>query len=96
MIALSVIGRKQELFSSDIAHFENELREKIENASFLIIGGAGSIGQAVTKEVFKRNPKLLHVVDLSENNLTLAYYDDPIGWVEFIQELSTIEKCWIT
>ncbi|WP_268034975.1 UDP-N-acetylglucosamine 4,6-dehydratase [Algoriphagus sp. PAP.12] len=36
---------------------------------FLVLGGAGSIGQAVTKEIFKRNPKKLHVVDISENNL---------------------------
>lgn len=34
-----------------------------------MIGGAGSIGQAVTKEIFKRNPKKLHVVDISENNM---------------------------
>ena len=36
---------------------------------FLVIGGAGSIGQAVSKEIFKRNPQKLHVVDISENNL---------------------------
>ena len=30
---------------------------------------AGSIGQAVTREIFKRDPKVLHVVDISENNL---------------------------
>ena len=35
----------------------------------MIIGGAGTIGQAVTKEIFKRNPRVLHVVDLNENNL---------------------------
>jgi FlaA1/EpsC-like NDP-sugar epimerase len=34
-----------------------------------VLGGAGSIGQAVTKEIFKRNPLKLHVVDISENNL---------------------------
>ena len=34
-----------------------------------MLGGAGSIGQAVTKEIFKRNPQKLHVVDISENNL---------------------------
>jgi FlaA1/EpsC-like NDP-sugar epimerase len=34
-----------------------------------VIGGAGSIGQAVTKEIFKRNPRKLHVVDISENNM---------------------------
>jgi FlaA1/EpsC-like NDP-sugar epimerase len=34
-----------------------------------VLGGAGSIGQAVTKEIFKRKPQKLHVVDISENNL---------------------------
>ncbi len=33
------------------------------------LGGAGSIGQAVTKEIFKREPKKIHVVDISENNM---------------------------
>ena len=33
------------------------------------MGGSGSIGQAVVREVFKRDPKALHVVDISENNL---------------------------
>ncbi len=39
------------------------------------MGGAGSIGQAVVKEIFKRNPLKLHVVDISENNLTEAVRD---------------------
>jgi FlaA1/EpsC-like NDP-sugar epimerase len=37
--------------------------------NFLILGAAGTIGQAVTKEIFKRNPKKLHCIDISENNL---------------------------
>jgi FlaA1/EpsC-like NDP-sugar epimerase len=41
----------------------------VGNARFLIIGGSGSIGQAVTREIFKRDPKALHIVDISENNM---------------------------
>ena len=41
----------------------------VSNSSFLVIGGAGSIGQAVTREIFKRGPKALHIVDINENNL---------------------------
>jgi FlaA1/EpsC-like NDP-sugar epimerase len=66
---LSLIGRKNELFSSDINHNEGELTKIVSSSSFLVLGGAGSIGQAVTKEVFKRSPKKLHIVDISENNL---------------------------
>ena len=69
MNLLSLIGRDNELFTEDIANHRHELSEIVGNSRFLVIGGAGSIGQAVTKELFKRNPRKLHVVDLSENNL---------------------------
>lgn len=69
MDILSLIGRKDALFQEDILKFDVELSEKVSNSSFLVIGGAGSIGQAVSKEIFKRNPRKLHVVDISENNL---------------------------
>jgi len=66
---LSLIGRKKKLFSLDILNFKDELIEIVSSSKFLVIGGAGSIGQAVVKEIFKRNPLKLHVVDISENNL---------------------------
>ncbi len=66
---LKLIGRKNELFKDDIINHKKELSDIISKSSFLVIGGAGSIGQAVTKEIFKRNPKKLHIVDISENNM---------------------------
>lgn len=63
------IGRSSSLFADDIIHFKDELDELVQNSSFLVIGGAGSIGSAVCKEIFQRRPAKLHVVDLSENNL---------------------------
>jgi FlaA1/EpsC-like NDP-sugar epimerase len=65
---LNLIGRGQDLFSSDINNYDTLLCNTIEGSRFLVIGGAGSIGQAVTREIFKRDPKALHVVDISENN----------------------------
>jgi FlaA1/EpsC-like NDP-sugar epimerase len=66
---LNLIGRKKELFIGDVKKHDKELIKIVSNSTFLVIGGAGSIGQAVTKEIFKRNPKKLHVVDISENNM---------------------------
>ena len=66
---LKIIGREKALFSSDTKLLSKELGEITQSSRFLIIGGAGSIGQAVVKEIFKRDPKLLHVVDMSENNM---------------------------
>ncbi len=64
-----LIGRKEPLLAVDVDAHEKELADVIRASRFLVIGGAGSIGSAVTRELFKRNPKLLHVVDISENNM---------------------------
>lgn len=69
MNILNLIGRDKELFTEDIAKHEKELSKIVSSSRFLVIGGAGSIGQAVTREIFKRKPKKLHVVDISENNM---------------------------
>jgi len=66
---LKLIGRDKLLFSNDIEQYSGSLELTVSNSNFLVIGGAGSIGQAVVKEIFKRNPVKLHVVDISENNL---------------------------
>ena len=62
---LKLIGRSDPLFVNDIESSEQELASIVAGSRFLVLGGAGSIGQAVTKEIFKRNPqrpitKLLH------------------------------------
>lgn len=66
---LNLIGRSSELFTVDIQNNRHELKRIVASSRFLVLGGAGSIGQAVTKEIFKRNPLKLHVVDISENNM---------------------------
>ena len=66
---LNLIGRTKKLFENDIISHNSELFNIVSNSRFLVLGGAGSIGQAVTKEIFKRNPLKLHVVDISENNM---------------------------
>ena len=68
-LILNLIGRNKALFNQDIQNNELELDFIVSQSRFLVLGGAGSIGQAVTKEIFKRNPKKLHVVDISENNM---------------------------
>jgi len=67
---LKLIGRSQELLEDDISDNSKTLHDIVSSSKFLVIGGAGSIGQAVIKEIFKRNPEKLHVVDINENNLT--------------------------
>ena len=69
MNVLSLVGRTNPLFSSDISSVEAELGSAVSAGRFLVVGGAGPIGQAVVREIFRRNPRVLHVVDISENNM---------------------------
>lgn len=81
---LKLIGREKELFVQDLNIHESELQRVVSTSTFLVIGGAGSIGQAVTKEIFKRNPRKLHVVDISENNMVELVRDirSSFGYIE--------------
>ncbi len=81
---LSLIGRERPLFFQDIETFRTELDSQVQRSRFLVIGGAGSIGQAVTKEIFARHPKKLHVVDISENNMVELVRDirSSLGYID--------------
>lgn len=98
MDILKLIGRETEIFTKDISDKEQLLTKIIGNSSFLVIGGAGSIGQAVTKEIFKRNPLKLHVVDISENNMVELVRDlrSSFGYIDgdfqtFALDIGSIE-----
>lgn len=66
---LKLIGRDRPLFEEELRRYAADLGAAIGGKAFLVIGGAGSIGQALVKELFRREPGALHVVDVSENNL---------------------------
>jgi len=81
---LEFIGRSKKLLDFDISSNHAVISENISKSKFLILGAAGSIGQAVTKEIFKRNPKKLHAVDISENNLVELVRDirSSLGYID--------------
>ena len=81
---LPLIGRSSPLFEEDINNLSEDLLNIVSSSSFLVLGGAGSIGQAVTKEIFKRKPKKLHIVDISENNMVELVRDirSNLGYIE--------------
>ena len=95
---LKLIGRSEPLFAQDLDVNSNYLAATVSNSKFLVLGGAGSIGQAVVKEIFKRNPKKLHVVDISENNLAELVRDirSSFGYIDgdfqtFALDIGSIE-----
>ena len=81
---LKLIGRDHGLFEKDISFLNPKITKKVQESNFLIIGGAGSIGQSVTKEIFKRSPLKLHVIDISENNMVELVRDirSTLGYID--------------
>jgi len=84
MDVLSLIGRDAPLFDEDLTRHREALAERVAGGRFLVIGGAGTIGQAVVRELFRRNPTALDVVDLSENNLVELVRDlrSGLGYID--------------
>lgn len=84
MNVLDVIGRSAPILAADVDRHETELRAIVGGGRFLVIGGAGSIGQAVTREIFRRRPRTLHVVDISENNMVELVRDirSTLGYID--------------
>lgn len=64
-----LLKRSESIIKPDMIARSAEIDRLVKKSDFLVIGGAGSIGQAVVENLFKRAPKSLHVVDISENNL---------------------------
>jgi FlaA1/EpsC-like NDP-sugar epimerase len=83
-MTLNLIGRTSPLFENDITKLSTELSKVVKGSRFLVIGGAGSIGQAVSKEIFKRHPAKLHIVDISENNMVELVRDlrSTLGYIK--------------
>lgn len=81
---LKFLDRQRTLFDDDVAAHETTLRNIITSGKFLVIGGAGSIGHAVAREIFSRNPAMLHIVDISENNLVEVVRDlrSTLGYID--------------
>lgn len=90
---LSLIGRERELFTEDMNNNGSDLDRIVASSKFLVIGGAGSIGQAVTKEIFRRKPLKLHVVDISENNMVELVRDirSSYGYIDGIFETFALD-----
>lgn len=70
MNVYEIIGHRQPLFEADVSKYEGRLNDAFKGSRVIVYGGAGSIGKEVVEQLFRRQPAALHVVDISENNLT--------------------------
>ena len=68
-ISQYVTKRSHSMFLDDIRENREELKDKINSKSVLVIGGAGSIGSSFIKVILTYEPAELIIVDTSENAL---------------------------
>jgi len=65
-----ITGRTKSLLADDLAANHQELHDRINGKSVLVIGGAGTIGSSYIKAMLPFRPGKLVVVDINENGLT--------------------------
>jgi FlaA1/EpsC-like NDP-sugar epimerase len=65
-----VTKREESLLKTDLNNYDNNLKNKINDKSVMVIGGAGTIGSNYIKALLKFCPKKLIVIDTNENGLT--------------------------
>lgn len=94
MDILGLVGRKELLFSDDVSRLEDQLRGIISGSGFLVIGGAGSIGQAVVTEIFKRDPKNYYRTEIAPYKALLEcwFVENRSAWLYFKCIFLT---CWV-
>lgn len=64
-----VTRRTDSMFEADVRENRDEILEKTEKKTVLVIGGAGSIGSSFIKSMLSYRPSVLVVVDTNENAL---------------------------
>lgn len=69
-ISTYVTKRQFSMFANDIEQNKDKLFEQINGKSFLVIGGAGSIGSSFVRAILPFKPGELVIVDTNENALT--------------------------
>lgn len=76
-----LLNREELIFENDYASATDQLKNSIAEQKILVVGGAGSIGRAVIKELFRFKPSLIEIVDINEN-----------GLVELTRDLRSLEE----
>ena len=69
-IKRNIVDREQSLCQQDIANNLDKLNNQIRGKSFLVIGGAGTIGSSYIKAILPFHPRSITIVDYNENGLT--------------------------
>ncbi len=70
-----MLNRSESMFAQDLSAHRNTVQQSVAGSRILVIGAAGSIGSAFVKQLIPHRPDVLHLVDISENNLVEVVRD---------------------
>lgn len=84
-----LLGRKKSTFAEDYDQHFREMAAVARRSSFLVVGGAGTIGAAVVHQLVKLGARKVDVVDISENNLVELVRDLRSSASHIVTELTT-------
>ena len=73
---MQLIGRRKELFATDLQRYEKDISREIKGKRLLVYGGAGSIGKEVVKQIFGA-PLLLEIFRV-EDKLPRIDFSQPV------------------
>jgi len=68
-MSLDLLEREAFIFETDFKRFFSQMQKEAVESSFLVVGGAGTIGSAVVRLLVSLGAKKIQIVDISENNL---------------------------
>jgi FlaA1/EpsC-like NDP-sugar epimerase len=85
----NLLGRSESLFDSDFLLAKDKVNEKVRRSTFVVVGGAGTIGSSVVRLLVSFKAKRIHVVDISENNLVELIRDIRSSNNDIVTEIET-------
>ena len=89
MVIKNLLDRSKSIFENDFLSMKDRISKEVRQSTFVIVGGAGTIGSSVVKLLVSLKSKNIHVVDISENNLVELIRDIRSSNNEIVTEIKT-------
>jgi len=89
MIINNLLDRSTSIFENDFLLMKRQISEEVRQSTFVVVGGAGTIGSSVVKLLVFLKAKKIHIVDISENNLVELIRDIRSSNDDIVTEIET-------
>jgi len=84
-----LLNRVDPVFDADFMLAKDKMKDEASRSTFVVVGGAGTIGSSVVRLLISLGAKKVQVVDISENNLVELIRDIRSSKYNIVTELET-------